>query len=92
MNGLEILRGYRGLVSSAQSSFQGRRLSKATDASAALARRVSRMGLTPVAVAEVTNVAEQRGKSALKCDVLDFLQQLKDNELYDMFFARYFLS
>lgn len=63
MNGLELLRGNRGLVSSAQSTFRGRRLSKATNASAALARRVSRMGLTPVAVAEVSNAAEQRGKS-----------------------------
>ncbi|KAG7667625.1 hypothetical protein KSW81_005551 [Nannochloris sp. 'desiccata'] len=64
MNGLELLRGNRGLVSSAQSTFRGRRLSKATNASAALARRVSRMGLTPVAVAEVSNAAEQRAKQA----------------------------
>jgi len=64
MNGVELLRGNRGLVSSTQSSFQGRRLSNAKDASATLARRVSRMGLTPVAVAEVTDLAEQRGKLA----------------------------
>jgi hypothetical protein len=77
MNGLELLRGNRGLASgmnSAKSSFQGRRLSKATDA--ALARRVSRMGLTPLAVAEVTagsSAAEQRGKSTLNCFYRDFL-------------------
>ena len=70
MNGSTLLLGNKGLASgikSAQSSFQGRRLSKVTDAS--LARRVSRMGLTPVAVAEVSaesSAAEQRGKSSLR--------------------------
>jgi hypothetical protein len=64
MNGLghELLRGNRGLVSSAQSSFQGRRFSNASS-HARVAKRFSRMGLTPVAVAEVSSAAEQRGKS-----------------------------
>ena len=64
MNSLEMLRGNRSAtagITSAQSTFQGRRLAKASDA-AGVTRRVTRVNLAPVAVAEVVNDAEKRGK------------------------------
>ena len=67
MNALELLRANKVAsagINSAQSSFQGRRLARATDAG--LARRVSRLSLAPVAVAEITSDTDAiaaRGKS-----------------------------
>ena len=55
--------GNRGGIASTKSSFQGRKLARASDA--ALNKRVARLGLAPVAVAEVSAESkspEQRGK------------------------------
>jgi|LakMenEpi03Aug12_release.lakeMendotaPanAssembly.Ray.scaffolds.fasta_scaffold5671716_1 hypothetical protein len=63
MNSLSGTRGLASGMTSSQSSFQGSRLSKASHA--ALQKRFSRVGLTPVAVAEVSadsSAAENRGK------------------------------
>jgi hypothetical protein len=59
---IEFLRGTRPELqplASARSNFQGRLLSGIRHAR--LARRMARLGLTPLAVAEVSSDVEQRG-------------------------------